>query len=402
MKIAWICSFTDSEIQQIVKPYRRVKESAPWISMLLKVFEGRPEIDLTIISPHQYISGIRRFDRNGIHYFFFNSYIPLLGRHWPSFFRWDLWTDFSHNKRVIYNIIEQVKPDIIHLHGFENAYYSSAILKFKKKYPVFITVQGFVSNYPIESISNSNTRKRRLVEQRIITEFSNFGIRTKAMGDDVLKLNPAAILHWHRYNIILKNYPEPLKKYDIVLFARSPQGKGLQDLIQALGIIKNKFNIRYSLVVIGSVDNRSKSNMMLIAANYDVTSSITFLGYLETRDDVQRHALEARICVLPTKNDIIPGTIVESMALGIPVISYDVGSIGELNDDDEYILLVQVNDIEGLAKEIHRLLEDITLQKKLAEKAKKRVSRLLDNDSVYPDLIECYKSSIKHYMKENE
>ncbi|MDZ4121265.1 MAG: hypothetical protein U1C33_02500, partial [Candidatus Cloacimonadaceae bacterium] len=92
-KIVWICHFTDNEIQSIIKPYIQMKESALWISMLLKVFENRDDIDLHIISPHQYITGVKSFTRRGIKFYFFNAFMPVIGRHWPNFFRWDLWTD---------------------------------------------------------------------------------------------------------------------------------------------------------------------------------------------------------------------------------------------------------------------------------------------------------------------
>jgi len=71
--------------------------------------------------------------------------MPLSGRHWPGLFKLDYWSDFRLNKNYIKNIIIKINPDIIHLFGAENAYYSSTILQFRNKYPIVITVQGFIS-----------------------------------------------------------------------------------------------------------------------------------------------------------------------------------------------------------------------------------------------------------------
>jgi len=61
LTIAWICHFTNSEIQHIIKPWNRINEIAPWITQLAKLFESEKRIELHIISPHEYIRGIQEF-----------------------------------------------------------------------------------------------------------------------------------------------------------------------------------------------------------------------------------------------------------------------------------------------------------------------------------------------------
>ena len=67
--------------------------------------------------------------------------------------------------------------------------------------------------------------------------------------------------------------------------------------------------------------------------------------------DVFKEAIKAKICVLPTYYDVIPGTIIESMFMKIPVVAYAVGGIPTLNDNVETVRLVDKYDINGLAKE---------------------------------------------------
>ena len=50
-----------------------------------------------------------------------------------------------------------------------------------------------------------------------------------------------------------------------------------------------------------------------------------------------KHAINARICVLPTYHDILPGTILESMFMKLPVIAYDVTGLSELNDKGQSV-----------------------------------------------------------------
>jgi ParB/RepB/Spo0J family partition protein len=63
------------------------------------LFENRKDIEINIISPHEYINSDRHFEIRGIHYHFFNAHIPFWGRHWPGFFKFDYWTFFFFKRQ---------------------------------------------------------------------------------------------------------------------------------------------------------------------------------------------------------------------------------------------------------------------------------------------------------------
>ena len=164
MKIVWLCHFSNEKVQEILKPRKKIGEMASWIFSLIDLFEGLSSIELHVVSPHEYIKSDSNFELNGIYYHFFNAHIPFLGRHWPVIFKFDYWTDFFFNKTKIRKIINRINPDLIHLHGAENAYYSSSIIQFKDKYPILVTIQGFVSHgssLMIHILRNAYTMKKR-------------------------------------------------------------------------------------------------------------------------------------------------------------------------------------------------------------------------------------------------
>jgi len=146
LRVAWICHFSNVEIQNRINPKKKINEFAPWITKGIEEVKKRDDIELFVVSPHRWIDKEVNFTEDNIHYYFFNSGIPYYGRHWPGFFRLDLLTNFSVNKWKVKRIINRIKPDIIHLHGIENSYYSSTILQFINKYPILATVQGFISH----------------------------------------------------------------------------------------------------------------------------------------------------------------------------------------------------------------------------------------------------------------
>jgi glycosyltransferase involved in cell wall biosynthesis len=62
----------------------------------------------------------------------------------------------------------------------------------------------------------------------------------------------------------------------------------------------------------------------------------------------------------------LPLVLLESMALGVPVISTDVGGVGDAVVDGETGLLTRPDDVGELADALARLLDDPTLRARLA------------------------------------
>jgi glycosyltransferase involved in cell wall biosynthesis len=386
-KIVWICSFTDKFIQESIQPRKTSRENSTWISRLAKLFENDTEFEIYIISPHEYIGRKKTFSNKNIHFCFFNPLLPIIGRHWPGFFRMDRWTNYFWNKRVVRKYVNKINPDLIHLHGAEQAQYSATIFQFKKTYPTLITIQGFI----FDRLKNNKTIQKRIkVENEILSSFSNFGYRTKEMGRVIQEINPNANLYWHHYPVSTIKFEATEKKYDLVFFARISIEKGIEDLLQALAIIK-KEKSDVSLLVLGPTTNKYLQHLKEIAKELNLEDNIRWGGFQETQKDLHDLAQQARISILPTYYDIISGTIIESMFLKLCVVAYDVGSIHELNEEGECIKLVEKANIEKLAENILSLLKNPDEINRLSEKAYLRIHEILDNAKAVEDLKTAYK-----------
>jgi glycosyltransferase involved in cell wall biosynthesis len=393
-KIVWLCHFSNKEVCKLLGTKISINEFAPWITELALLFEKCSLIELHIISPHEYIARYKHFTLRGIHYHFFNAHIPIWGRHWPSFFRIDYWTKFVFNRYMINKIVFKINPSIIHLHGAENAYYSSSIIQFKNKLPVFITIQGFISH--TASIPDYQVRQKIQWEQKILHSFKHFGYRTQRMGMDIIKYNPQAVLHWHHYPIKKITAFSTPKKFDIVFFAYIAKDKGIEDLLKAIALIKQKGQI-IRLLVIGWANSKYLDYLNELILKLGIFYQIEWAGFLATQNCVHKKASEARISVLPTYNDIISGTIIESLFLKLPVVAYDVGSIHEINKEEEIISLVKKGDINGLADTIQRLLNNENKLTELADKGLNRASLMFDNNEIFGNIINAYKCVINDF-----
>jgi glycosyltransferase involved in cell wall biosynthesis len=327
---------------------------------MITLFENDQDIELHVVSQHEWIAGYRHFVKNGVNYYFINKGIPLIGRHWPGFFRFDVWSDLFFTKKIIAGIVKKVSPDIIHMQGTENLFCTS-VTQFHSKYPVFITIQGFIHN---SLKSNKVEIARAKKELEILTMFRHFGYRTESMGKEILSLNPDAVLHWHNYPMKPINPVNTDKKFDLVFFARVCKEKGIEDLLYAVSILKKqKTDINLCVIGDGKLEEFKKLTLDL-----GIMENVTWAGFLPTQEDVHKLASAARISVLPTYHDIISGTILESLFLKIPVVAYDVGSIHEVNKKDEIVALVEKRNIDKLSDTIIYMLKQPEISNKSAEK----------------------------------
>jgi len=395
IKVVWLCHFTNEDVQNRIKPFKRIGEFAPWIPPSIKILENLDDIELHVISPHEYITGKKNYIKRGVHYYFFNAHMPLTGRHWPGFFKWDYISNFLNNKRIAKKLVKQIKPDIIHLHGAENAYFSSTILQFLKNYPIIFTLQGFVSKAsPNESMIFN---KRVEVEAQILKSIKYAFYRTDTMKDQMSAFNKNLKFFWNTYPSVKINPINGANKiFDLVFFARITKDKGIGDLIEAMGVLKKQGKV-YSLCVIGG---GSLEPWKKLAEEKDVMDNIHWVGFLPTQDDVHKLASQAKISVLPTYHDMISGTIIESMFLKLPVVAYNVGSIHEVNVKEEIISLVDKLDVKGLAKAMNYLLDNPELAKDRAEKGYKRAQEMFvhSDEEIRESLLNAYHTVIKDFQ----
>jgi len=390
IKVVWLCHFVNKEMKNYFNTTETM-EMAPWIDNYIKLFKNKNNIQLYIVAPNLYTNKDCTFLFEGIYYYFYsfrNRYIPkkayIISR-----------IIFSRNyffiKRKIGKIINQINPDIIHLHGAENPYYSIGILPLINKFPILLTIQGFIRNTSSKSLE---IRQRIRIEEEIIRKCTNFGVRTKEMNETVLALNPKAKLFFHNNPIIIPEYMKGKESdFDIVFFARVCKDKGIEDLLTAL--IQVKIEIpNVSLTIIGPVNKYYKRKLNKIINSFGLQSNVVWAGFMGNQQEMFKHVIRAKMCVLPTFHDTIPGTIIESMFMKLPVISYSVGGIPELNSVEETVFLVEKNNITMLSNAIISLLHDEQRRFELADKAYNYAIKRFNNNRVVEDIMYAYSQII--------
>jgi glycosyltransferase involved in cell wall biosynthesis len=79
----------------------------------------------------------------------------------------------------------------------------------------------------------------------------------------------------------------------------------------------------------------------------------------------------ADVFVIPSLQDNLPNTVLESMACGTPVIGFAVGGISDMIRDGRTGLLVPPQDVAGLRNAMVRLIRDSSARVSMSEESRR-------------------------------
>ena len=369
LKIVWICHFTNKEVQSLLPIWKYRDEMAPWIPNLLKGFENREDVEIHIISPHEYLNTTTTFKLRNIHYYFVPYGIPLYHRHWPSFFRFDVFFNFYFFRAKIKKIVSNIKPDLINLFGAENSYYSSSILDFKHSYPVLILIQGFISEFKDEPKKSLELRNRIKIEEKILKSFINFAGEQDS-STYISTLNPNHIffrLYFPVNEIFVSNTKDTEKKFDCIYFGRLEKSKGSEDFIRVVAEIKRvKSDVRACIIGTGNL-----GPLETLAEELFCKDNIEFVGFVKSQKELFEYVKSSRVFLAPPYKERLSSTIREAMLLKVPIVAYATGGIPYINEFDENIYLVETGDYKKMAMKTLLLLQDEKRSNLLSDKAYK-------------------------------
>jgi len=110
----------------------------------------------------------------------------------------------------------------------------------------------------------------------------------------------------------------------LVFYARLVPEKGICELPKIIKIIKDEYDRNIKLKVMGSFSfNGDKQLFSELIRKYGVEDNIEYLGF--KREEEKRNIVaKARVFIYPTHFDSFSIAILESLALGTPVVAYDI------------------------------------------------------------------------------
>lgn len=367
-KIVILCHFTNEEIQKKLPLWKKSNEFASWMPNILKGLSQTKEYEFHVISPHNYLKKDTYFKENNIYYYFLTFGIPILSLPWPHSFPLDAYSNYSFFKFKVNKIVNKINPSLINLIGAENAYYSGSILQFKDRFPVLITIQGFIGQLEKQIELNYYQKKRIEIENKIHQTFKYFA----GEMDSKIYLNhhnpnfEFFKLYFPTNEVLYNNIKsDEENRFDMIYYGRISVYKGVEEFVKVVGLVKKNIpNIKACIIGPGDLESVKK-----LAQKLNCYENIDFKGFIATQFELFEVVRSSKVFLAPPFFERLSATIREAMFLKVPVVAYSTGGIPYINEFDENIKLVETGDYEAMAKESINLLQNETLREQMKLKA---------------------------------
>jgi glycosyltransferase involved in cell wall biosynthesis len=152
----------------------------------------------------------------------------------------------------------------------------------------------------------------------------------------------------------------------LAAIARTDPKKDLETMLRAFAIV-HKQNPKTRLIIAGGGFPEYQKKLDHLAEQLNIQSHVNFLGF---RNDPQVILSICDVSLLSSLTEGLPNAILESMALGKPVVATAVGGVPELITDGVHGYLVPKGDYEQFACSILNINTDRAQEMGLAAKAK--------------------------------
>jgi glycosyltransferase involved in cell wall biosynthesis len=326
--------------------------------------------------------------------------------------------------RVYHKVVNQWKPDLIHIHGTE-APYGLLTARSMVKCPAVISLQGLLGPYSewYRFFGNSSfadivrmhrwkeilsmrglgsafwkIRKMAIREREIISGNRFFMGRTAWDRAYISALNPTAqyfpggeLLReafWQRrWNI------RGARRHRIVFTNAGHPRKGTETLLDAVKLLQPDFpDIQVGIV--GSISPKNGYGRYLCNRIAELGPAAIELGQMSAEEMV-KELINSHIFVSPSYIDNSPNAVCEAQLLGMPVISTYTGGVPSLIEEGRTGLFFPTGDAPMLAARLREVFEDESLAVQLGSQAHEVAVRRHDPDVVLQEIVTAYEEVLR-------
>lgn len=162
--------------------------------------------------------------------------------------------------------------------------------------------------------------------------------------------------------------------------------KGHADLIEALGKLCSRIEQKWVLFVAGRDDGPARA-LKERAESLGISSNIRWLDLIS---DVPALWRAVDIGVLASHEEGLPNSLLEGMAMGVPMVATKVGGVSDIATDNLDALLVPARDPDAMAAALAKLVTDPQLRWRLGQNAALRIRQSFSLDACVNAYLRLY------------
>lgn len=335
--------------------------------------------------------------------------------------------NYLPNPRIL-RILDQLQPRLIHLHWIGDGLLPLQAIQKLKTYPLVATLHGrwlFNGAQHLHSDQSRRFREGFLKNNRdpgdrgLDIDRWTWNRKKKALSN--LQLTVLTLSRWMERDaaasVLLEDFPivripngldldtffphpkalvrkelglDPDKQYLVfgANFATRDDNKGFSDFVEAVRILEAA-KVEFEVIVFGS--DQPEQSLPYISKTH-------FFGFVKDEASLSRIYASGDCFVLPSKQDNLPNTVMESLASGTPCVGYDVGGVSDMIQPGKTGYLATPMDTEGLADGILKILNAETDRKlTFLRQSRELIEQEFGRDKQVADVSSLYQRCIRNF-----
>ena len=276
---------------------------------------------------------------------------------------------------------------IVHTHNYKSDFYGRAVTK-GTRVKHCITSHGWTSE-------NIKVRMYEWIDRRIMNSADKIICVSDALKKQNIRMGVRSnCLVMIPNGIDIDDYtlrvrPLEKKRIEIGVVGRLSPEKGHKILVQAIKILIQGFpNIRILFAGEGICEKELRVDVELAG----LEKNFMFSGF---QKDIKSFYRSIDFLIIPSLSEGLPLTLLEAMAMGVPIIASRVGDIPKVIDHEKNGILVDPARPDVLAEAMAGLIIDIKRQKEITAAARKTV----ENDYTSKQMCETYADLYQKLLK---
>ena len=284
------------------------------------------------------------------------------------------------------------KMDIAHLHVAERGsfYRKAFILQMLKHFGVKVILHHHGAEFDLFYEGLSESRKQYV--NRILRMADLNIVLSQRLIQMIKDKSPEAEVDV-LYNAVKVPPANPydIHSHNILFLGRLGKRKGTYDLLEAIKIIDKDLpvDMKFYLCGDGDIEEVKKRVVMM-----GISHRIAHIGWTDGQQK-ENFMAQSLMNVLPSYNEGLPMTILETMAHGIPNVSTSIASIPEVLHNGENGFLITPGDVNMLSKRILQLVNDKDLCVRFSQTSYELIRHSFSLDANIQKLTQIYELSVK-------
>ncbi len=304
---------------------------------------------------------------------------------------WDLNLKYKYDFRGILKIITLIKKgkyDVIHVHLFPA--------------DIFVALSSLFLSKNINYVFTEHNTYNRRRSRKVFKILDKFTYSRYSKIICISNQTRCSLINWipivKKKTVVIPNgisIPDFVDfkfseiYYDVLFVGGLSRQKGVNFLLEAISILKEKYNRYLKVAIVG--DGPLKDELRKLCVKLKINNQVEFLGIQKNVNNFMR---SSKVFVLPSRWEGFGLVIIEAMSNMLPVIASNVGGIPEIIENGKDGILLPPEDSETLAQAINDLLENKELREKLSQAAYKKVKKEFSIKKYSVQILDLYRSLI--------